>query len=72
MNVFINKKKCYSQRGLVKQPLFGALARKQWESTDGSESMREKLWKKQDFSEGKNMLQEIVSHMMEKVLKIPV
>lgn len=53
MNVFINKKKCYSRRGLVKQPLFRALARKQWESTDGSESMREKLWKKQDSSEGK-------------------
>lgn len=53
MNVFINKKKCYSRRGLVKQPLFRALAGKQWESTDGSESMREKLWKKQDSCEGK-------------------
>lgn len=51
---------------MVKQPLFGALARKLWESTDGSESKREKLWKKQDSSEGENVLQEIGGRMVEK------
>lgn len=48
----LTRKKCYSEGRLVKQPLFEALARKWWESTDGSESRREKLWKKQDSSEG--------------------